>query len=204
MGWAKSLAHPGGNITGHSSMSADMGVKHIETLRAALPKCTRVAVLLNPTNAAGAAILRKSYEAAAQDFGITIDFHAARTKDDLEPAMLAIKNVGAHAMIVAPDGLLFGQRQRIAELAMQQRMPSLFLQREAAMAGALLSYGPDGRDQYRRAAYYVHRILNGAKPGDLPIEQPTKFKLTINLKTAKSLGLTIPKALLLRTDDVID
>jgi len=203
MGFAKSLAHPGGNITGHSSMASDIGLKHIELLQSVLPKCTRVSVLLNPTNHAGAAVLRASYTAAAWKFGITVAFHDAQTKDELEAAVLAAKGARAQALIVAPDGVLLQESARIAALALHNALPSLFFQREAAHEGGLLSYGPDGREQYRRTAYYVHHILNGAKPGDLPIEQPTKFLLVVNFKAARALGIKVPQDVVTRADEVI-
>jgi putative ABC transport system substrate-binding protein len=203
MGFAKSLAHPGGNITGHSSMATDMGFKHIEVLQTVLPNCNRIAVLLNPTNTGGAVVLRKSYEAAAEKFGVNIDFVQARSKPEIESAVVAAKNARVHALVVTPDGLLYERRAEIAEAATRHGLPSLFFQPEAAAAGGLVSYGPDGREQYRRAAYYVHRILNGAKPGDLPIEQPSKFVMVLNLKTAKALGIKIPKAAITRANEVI-
>lgn len=203
MGFAKSLAHPGGNITGHSSMASDIGLKHIELLQAALPKCQRVSVLLNPTNTAGASVLRKSYEAAAERFGVTLTFHAAQASHELEPAVQQAKHAQAHALVVTPDGVLLEESARIAKAAIAQGLPSLFFQREAAHAGGLLSYGPDGREQYRRTAYYVDRILRGAKPGDLPIEQPTKFLLVVNFRTAAALRIKIPSDTITRADEII-
>lgn len=203
MGFARSLAHPGGNITGHSSMASDIGLKHIELLRATLPNCSRVSVLLNPTNSAGAVVLHKSYEAAAEKFGVKLAFHNARVADELDPAVLEAKSARAQALVVTPDGVLIEQSGRIAKATVEHGLPSLFFQREAAHAGGLLSYGPDGREQYRRTAYYVDRILHGAKPGDLPIEQPTKFLLVINLKTAAALGIKIPSDAITRADEII-
>lgn len=203
MGFAKSLAKPGGNITGHSSMAADVGSKHMEVLQAVLPKSTRVALLLNPTNRAGAAVLRQSYEVAAEKSGITLAFHHAESREDVEPAVLAAKKGRAHALVIAPDGVLVEQTARIAATAVQYGLPTLFFQREAALLGGLISYGPDGREQYRRTAYYVHRILGGAKPGDLPIEQPTKFQMVLNLRTAQALGIKIPESAITRADEVI-
>jgi putative ABC transport system substrate-binding protein len=204
MGFAKSLAHPGGNITGHSSMASDIGLKHIELLQATLPKCTRVSVLLNPTNRAGAAVLRKSYEAAAEKFGVMLAFHHAQNRDELRPAVLEAKGARAQALVVTPDGVLLEQSAEIANAALEQGLPSLFFQREAAQAGGLLSYGPNGREQYRRTAYYVDRILNGAKPGDLPIEQPTSFNLIVNLKAAREIDVTVPRGLVLRASEVLE
>ena len=184
-------------------MASDIGLKHIELLQAALPKCTRVSLLLNPTNRAGAAVLRKSYEAAAEKFGVMLAFHHAQNRDELRPAVLEAKGARAQALVVTPDGVLLEQSAEIANAALEQGLPSLFFQREAAQAGGLLSYGPNGREQYRRTAYYVDRILNGAKPGDLPIEQPTKFLLVINLKTAGALGIKIPADAITRADEII-
>jgi putative ABC transport system substrate-binding protein len=203
MGFAKSLARPGGNITGHSSMSADMSVKQVELLRSAIPKCSRVAVLLNPTNAEGAAVLRDAFEVAARKFSVSVAFVEARSEEEIEKAFIAAKKGRADAVVVAPDGFFFEARALIARSAIQQRLPSLFLQRESVAAGGLLSYGPDGREQYRRTAYYVHRILNGTKPGELPIEQPTKFEMIVNLKTAQALGIKMPQVVLSRADEVI-
>jgi putative tryptophan/tyrosine transport system substrate-binding protein len=203
MGFAKSLARPGGNITGHSSMSADMSVKQIELLRSAMPKCSHVAVLLNPTNPKGSAVLRDAFEVAGRKFGVSVTFLEARSDEEIEKAFITAKKGRVDAVVVAPDGFFLQSRALIARSAIQQRLPSLFLQRESVAAGGLLSYGPDGREQYRRTAYYVHRILNGAKPGDLPIEQPTKFEMIVNLKTAKTLGIKIPPAVLSRADELI-
>src|SRR5205814_9496056 len=136
-----------------------------ELLQSVLPRCTRVALILNPTNRAGAAVLRRSYEAAAEKFAVTVAFHNVQAKNEVEPAVLAAKNARAHALVVTPDGMLVEESRRIAAAAIHHALPALFFQREAAQAGGLLSYGPDGREQYRRTAYYVERILNGAKPG---------------------------------------
>jgi len=203
MGFAKSLSRPGGNITGHSSMASDIGFKQLELLRAAIPNCSRIVVVLNPTNALGSAAMRKTMENAGREFGMQITFFDARTGEEIERAFDAAKERRADAVFVGPDAFFIQAREPIAELGLRHRLPTLFLQREHAAAGGTMSYGPNVHEQYRRTAFYVDRILRGAKPGELPIEQPTKFELIINLKTAKALGLAIPPSLLVRADELI-
>jgi putative ABC transport system substrate-binding protein len=203
MGFAKTLARPGGNITGLSSMAADMGIKHIEVLQAALPRCARVAVLLNPTNEKGAPVLRTAYESAGRKLGVEMQFLAARSAGEIDRALAAAKKDRADAVVIAPDGFFLQVRERIVSVAIEQRLPTLFLQRESAAAGGFISYGPDGREQYRRTGSYVRRILDGANPGDLPIEQPTKLEMVVNLRTAAALGIKVGAAVIARADEVI-
>jgi len=203
MGWAKSLSRPGGNITGHSSMVTDLGAKQLELLRLAIPNCSRVAVLLNPTNPAGTAVMRRAFAEGAQRFNVALRFFEARTRDEIELAFAAAKAGQPDAVIVGPDGFFFQERAPIAELALRHRVATLFLQRDHVSAGGLMSYGPNAAEQYRRAAFYVDRILKGAKPAELPIEQPSKIDLVFNLKTARALGLSIPESLLVRADEVL-
>jgi len=201
-GFVKSLAHPGGNITGLSTLRTDTSPKLLEMLRTVAPNLSRVAVLLNPTNTSQS-ILLKGVQAAAQSMSLTILPVEVRSAPDIERAFSAISQGNAGAVIVVRDGVFLEQRRQIAELAAKNRLSTISDNREYVDAGALMSYGPNLGDQFRRAAGYVDRILKGAKPGDLPVEQPTKLELVINLKTARALGLTIPQSLLLRADEVI-
>jgi putative ABC transport system substrate-binding protein len=202
-GLIKSLARPGGNITGFTNISGELGPKHLEMLRGMVPKLSRVAVLVNPANPAHTTIL-KNVQAAAQRAGVRMLSVEARNPQEIENAFSTMSRENAGAVIMEPDGDLNRQLHRIAELAAKHRLPSIHLDREYAEAGGLMSYGPSFADRYRRAATYVDKILKGAKPGDLPVEQPTKFELVINGKTAKALGLTIPKPLLISADKVIE
>ena len=201
-GLVKSLARPGGNITGLSSLGGEIGGKHLEMLLSVAPKLSRVAVLLNPSNPSNPLIL-KSIQSAALKTSANILPLEARTAPEIENAFSAMTEGKAGAVIVARDGLFIGQARQIAELALKNRLPSISEQAEPAKAGGLMSYGVNRGEQFRRAATYVDKIFRGAKPADLPVEQPTKFELVINLKTAKALGLTIPQTLLLRADEVI-
>jgi len=201
-GFVRSLARPGGNITGLSNLAGDLSSKHLEMLRAALPTLSRVAVLVNPANSAHATIL-KNVQATARKVGVTVLPMEAQTPEEIdrEFSTMARQNVGA--IIVVLDPFLIQQGIQIAAQAAKHRLPSIFSNREYAEAGGLMSYGQNQADIYRRAATYVDKILKGAKPGDLPVEQPAKLELLINLKTAKAIGLTIPQSVLLRADEVI-
>jgi putative ABC transport system substrate-binding protein len=201
-GFVKSLARPGGNITGLSNLAGDISSKHLEMLLAVMPKVSRVAVLVNPANSAHAAML-KNVQYATQKTGIKILPVEAQTPQEIERAFSTMAREHIGAVIVALDPLFIQQGPQIAVQAGKHRLPSIFANREYAEAGGLMSYGQNQIDIYRRAATYVDKIIKGAKPGDLPIEQPTKLELVINLKTAKALGLTIPQPLLLRADEVI-
>jgi putative tryptophan/tyrosine transport system substrate-binding protein len=193
-GLVKSLAQPGGNITGLSNLAGDLSPKHLEMLLALVPKLSRVAVLLNPGNSAHATIL-KNVQAASQKAGIKILPVHAQTPQEIESAFSMMVRENAGAVIVALDPLFIQQGAQIAEQAAKHRLPSIFANREYAEAGGLMSYGQNQVDIYRRAAGYVDKILKGAKPGDLPVEQPTRLELLINSKAAKALGLTIPQSL---------
>ncbi len=197
-----SLAHPGGNITGLSTLRTDSSPKLLEMLRSVAPSLSRVAVLVNPANTSQP-ILVKGVQSAAQSMSLTILPVEMRTATDIERAFSAISQGKAGAIIVVRDGVFLEQRREIAELAVKHRLLTVSDNREYVDAGALMSYGPSLADQLRRAAGYVDKILKGAKPGDLPVEQPTKLELVINLKTAKALGLAIPQSLLLRADEVM-
>jgi putative ABC transport system substrate-binding protein len=203
VGLVASLARPGGNVTGLTIVAPEVTGKRLELLRVAVPRLTRVAALWNAGAAVSASELLEA-EAAARALGMQLISVEVRDMDRLDSAFLAIVRERAQAVIVLSDVLFFGRRNQIAELAVMYRLPSIAWARELAVSGCLMVYGVNGVELHRRAAYYVDKILKGAKPGDLSIEQPTKFELIINLKTAKALGLTIPQALLLRADEVIN
>jgi putative ABC transport system substrate-binding protein len=204
LGFVESLARPGGNITGFQSLvQGGFGGKQLELLKAAVPHIARVAVLMVQQNALHRPFFEETAPAAD---ALTLKLQAveARTADDLEPAFEAAVRGRADAMHVYGDSITFLHRTRVAELALKHRLPTLFFLKPNVEAGGLLSYGPNEPDMLRRAATSVDKILKGAKPGDLPVEQPTKFDLVLNLKTAKAPGLTIPPSLLQRADQVIE
>ena len=202
-GFVKSLARPGGNMTGLSNVSGDVIPKHLEMLRDMVPKLSRVAVLMNPTNKSNPRNLER-IQSAAQKAGVKILTVEASTAPDIDKAFAAMARDKAGAVIVFQDTFFIQQRPQIVELAAKNRLPSIFSVREFAEAGGLMSYGPSLADNWRRAATYVDKIFKGARPGDLPVEQPTKFELFINGKTAKELGLKIPQSLLISADKVIE
>jgi putative ABC transport system substrate-binding protein len=202
-GFVKSLARPAGNITGLSAMAGDISLKQLEMLLGMVPKLSRVAVLVNPSNTATIKVLER-VQVEAQKRGVKILRAEARTPQEIDNAFSLIRQQNAGALIVLPEGFFQQQKDQIAELTAKHRLPSVAQDRIFSEAGILMSYGPRLTDQYRRAAYYVDRILKGAKPGDLPIEQPMTLELVINRKTAKALGLTIPQELLVRADKVIE
>jgi putative ABC transport system substrate-binding protein len=202
-GFVASLARPGGNITGLANFFSEHTVKHLEMLLSMVPKLSRVAVMGTPANPAHATVL-KNVEAAAHRAGVKILPVEASTPQEIENAFSKLMREKAGAVIVASGALFTQQLRQIAELAAKHRLPSIMLLREYAEAGGLMSYGDNRADSFRRAATYVDKILKGAKPGDLPVEQPTKFELFINGKTAKALGLKIPQSLLIMADKVIE
>jgi len=199
-GFVKSLARPGGNITGLSNMAGDIAAKFIDLLRSVVPKLSRVA-MLTPSTTYGE--LSKSVQAAAQKAGVKTLVAEASTPQEIENAFSMMVREKADAVFVGSPTVFAQQHRQIAELALKYRMPSLFQDRVTVEAGGLMSYGQKLTDSYQRSATYVDKILKGAKPGDLPVEQPVSFELVVNLKTAKALGLTIPQSLLLRADEVI-
>jgi putative ABC transport system substrate-binding protein len=206
-GLVTSLARPGGNLTGLSVLTPELVAKRLEQLTQAAPGVTRVAVLWHPGGFTGAErtekdILKRA-EVAATTLGVRLQFVEARGPADLDRAFSDMARARAGALIVLGSTMLFNERRRLADLAATNRLPTVYGLREFVDAGGLMSYGPDLADLFRRAATYVDKILKGAKPADLPVEQPTKFELVINLKTAKALGLTIPPSLLLRADQLI-
>ncbi len=202
-GLIKSLGRPGGNITGLTTISYDLGPKRLEMLLGMVPKLSRVAVLVNPANTVHGRSL-KQVQAVAQKLGVKILPVKTQTAPEIEDAFSVMARDNARAVIVERDAVFNQQVRQIAELAMKHRLPSIAGIREYVEAGGLMSYGPNNVDGFRRAATYVDKIFKGAKAGDLPVEQPTKFELFINRKTAKALGLTIPQSLLISADKVIE
>ena len=203
LGLIASLARPGANVTGVFSLSNELTGKRLEFLKQLIPRVARITFLRESDNRASALILRDS-ENAARPLGLVVQSVGVRGPKELDAAFVAMKRARADAVIVLETTVFFPDRQRIADLALMHRLPMLAQAKEYAEAGALISYGTDYLDLFRRAAMYVDRILKGAKPADLPVEQPTKFELILNLKTAKALGLTIPQSLLQRADQVIE
>jgi len=196
------LARPGGNVTGLTALSTDLAGKRLHLVRELVPKATRVTVLaLRGTSATK--LLLEEMRAAAQQLGVQLVGQEVKEAGDLPSAFAAMLRERAQALIVQASPLSGDNARRIAELAAQHRLPAMYEVRSSVEAGGLVSYGPSFSEMFRRAAFYVDRILKGAKPADLPIEQPTKFELVINMKAAKALGLTIPQALLARADQVI-
>ena len=202
-GLVTSLAHPSGNITGLTFLAGpEIAGKQLQLLKEVAPAAIRVAVLTNPTNKSHAAFLVE-VKVAARSLGAQVQVLEATNPDQLDGAFAAATKEHAAALLVLTDSMFVGQQQRVADLAARNRLPALYSQREFVDAGGLASYGSNLTDMFRRAAAHVDKLLRGAKPGDIPIEQPTTFELVINLKTAKSLGLTIPQTLLVRADAVI-
>ncbi len=200
LGFVKSLSHPGGNMTGLASLLPELEGKSLQLLTELVPGLIRVAVFLNPDNPLHEV---KDAEAAAKLVGLQLVTVRARTPEEFSAAFGAIVKAQAGAVDIWGDPVFSRHRVALLDLAMKSRLPTMFRGRPDVVAGGLVAYGPDFVDLYRRAARYVDKILKGAKPADLPVEQPTKLELVINLKTAKALGLTIPPSLLLRADEVI-
>jgi putative ABC transport system substrate-binding protein len=201
-GFVASLARPGGNITGLSGSSDDTSPKQLELVATVVPNVARIGLLGNPGPTYTG--VRKGAQNAAQKAGISFVPVEARDPQEIENAFAAFSKERVQAFIAAGDALFFAQRRRIAELALRKRLPSIFSQREYAQAGGLMSYGENLSDFYRRAASFMDKIFKGAKPADLPIDQPTRFNLVINRKTADSLGVTIPAQLYIFADEVIE
>jgi len=201
-GLVASLARPGGNVTGLSTMGADIPGKQLQLLKEAAPQIARVAVLYNPTFAADVLGVREA-QAAGPALGLTIVPLEARTSDELDDQLAVMARVHAEALLTFGDSFTMAHQRRLLDFAATHQVPAIYAWRESVDAGGLMSYGPSLRDFYRHAATYVHKIVQGTKPADLPVEQPTKFELVLNLKTAKALGLTIPPTLLVLADEVI-
>jgi putative ABC transport system substrate-binding protein len=202
-GLVSSLAHPGGNITGLTRLAPELVGKNLQILKEVVPETTRVGVLANPKNPLSAMMVTDAQN-AARTLGVQLKILEARTPAEVERAFSSLPTDRVGALLLFPDGTFYLNRTHIVGLALRYRLPAIFQNREFVDAGGLLSYAPSSASNYRRAANYVDKILKGAKPADLPVEQPTKFELIINLKTAKTLGLTIPQSLLVRADHVIE
>jgi putative tryptophan/tyrosine transport system substrate-binding protein len=198
------LARPGGNITGSTDMSADLAAKRFELLREAVPKALRIAALWYPAQGASDELEMKLIEMAAHRSGVQFQPVAVRNPEDFPKAYADMIKQRADGVIIIQGSFTAFHSKQLSELAAKHRLPSISEEAVWAESGCLLSYGPDKVHSWRRAASYVDRILKGAKPGDLPIEQPTKFELVVNMKTAKSLGVTIPHSILVRADRVIE
>src|SRR5688572_18201736 len=203
-GLVTSLGRPGGNVTGNSSASVEVAGKSVEILKEIAGDRRRVAILWNPANSVFQSQMLKEAEAASRRLGLQAHVVAARNTSEIDTAFQAMSRARAEAVAILSDPIFVRERQRIAALAAKGRLPSIGGIREYADAGGLVGYGPNFYELYRGAAAYVERILKGAKPAELPVEQPTRFELTVNLKTAKALGITIPPALLLRADQLIE
>jgi len=203
-GFVASLARPGGNVTGVTVLSPELSGKRLGLLKETVPTVSRVAFVWN-SDIAGAALEYKEIKAAARRLKLDVQFVDIRRPEDIDSALATLSRGQVNALIAAAlNPALFSNQDRVARFAIEQRLPTMYATRSYVDAGSLMSYGPNLADMYRGAATYVDKILKGAKPGDLPVEQPTKFELVINLKTAKALGLTIPHSLLLRADQVIE
>jgi len=202
-GLVASLSRPGGNVTGLCRMSPQLVGKSLATLKEAVPGASRIAVLSNPGNALHSIMVRSGTD-VARSLGVRLTIVEAKAADGLEHAFGAMVRERVSALLVLVDGMFFYNRTRFGDLALRSRLPSMVPTSDYVQAGGLMSYAPNSADNYRHAATYVDKILKGAQPGDLPIEQPTKFELVVNLKTAKALGLTIPPSLLARADQIIE
>jgi putative ABC transport system substrate-binding protein len=202
-GWAATFSRPGGNLTGLTSATSEIELKTFEFMKAVVPTLSRLAVLSNPANPSHPARLA-TVRNAAKKFGATVFSVAAQTPDDIDSAFQAMARERVQAMVVLGDTYFLSQGGRIAALALKNALPSAFPVADYAEAGGLFSYSTDIPDNFRRAAIYVDKILKGARPGDLPIERPSRFDLTINMKTARALGLSIPKTLQFQADKVIE
>jgi len=202
-GLIASLAHPGGNITGLSVLNAELSAKRLELLKEILPALSRGAVLWNVANPANA-LAWSDTEGAARVLGVTLQSHEVRDPKDFEGAFAAIGKQRPDALLVLQDALTLQHRKQIIDFTLRERLPNMHVGKEWVQEGGLMSYGDLLPERYRRAADLVDRILKGAKPADLPVEQPTKFELVVNVKTAKAIGLTIPETFLARADAVIE
>ena len=203
-GFVASLARPGGNITGNSAMSPELSAKRLELLRQVVPRLSRIVILWDPA-IQGAVLDYRQTESAARSLSLHLQSVEVSRAGDLERAFSTMIRGRVEALLVpAVSPVMYSNRNEVARLAQQNRLPSMFGTRDYAEAGGLMAYGPSAADQWRLAATYVDKILRGARPGDLPVQQPSRYELVINLKTAKALGLTIPPSLLQRADQVIE
>jgi ABC-type uncharacterized transport system substrate-binding protein len=203
LGLVDTLARPGGNVTGMTTLTRELSGKRLEVFREVLPRVSRMGMLWHRTSAIDA-LTSRATEQAAQTLGIALTLHDVDGPLDFDRALRAIVAERAGAVLVATSPMFLGHRRQLADLALKHRVPTMFGVRENVEAGGLMSYGRSDTDMFQRAAGYVDKILRGAKPGDLPIEQPQKFELVINMKTAKTLGLKIPRSMLSRADEIIE
>jgi putative ABC transport system substrate-binding protein len=202
-GLIESLARPGGNITGITNLGVELGGKRLELLKEAVPKLARVAVLYDPATRSNVVDLKEVLPVAARALKLTLQPLEVRAADDFERVFAALSKQRPDGLYVSQGPLMNANQKRIVGFALKSRLPSVYPRREAVEAGGLMYYGADQAESYRRVAYFVDRILKGTKPADLPVEQPMKFELVINLKTAKQIGLTIPQWTLMKADKVI-
>jgi putative ABC transport system substrate-binding protein len=203
VGIIESLARPGGNVTGLTTLTRELGGKRLELLKEAVPQVARVAILHDPANSAHRYELKEVLPGAARALKLTLQPWEVRGSDNFDKVFAAMANQRPDGLYALGGPLMIANRQRIADFARKNRLPSTDGNRASVDAGGLMYYGADQADSYRRVAYFVDRILKGAKPGDLPVEQPTKFEFVINLKTAKQIDVTIPPNMLARADKVI-
>ena len=201
-GLVTNLTRPGANVTGLSLMTVELSTKRLQLLQDTIPRLTRVAVLWNQDNPNHTKVV-EDLKAGAPSLSIELKFVSARTPEEFGPAFSAVKRAHAQALFVIDDPVLLTHRIMLVKLASKLRLPAIYAQKDFTHEGGLMSYGANFGDLFRRSAGYVDKILKGAKPGDLPIEQPTEFEFVVNLRTAKALGLTIPQSVLLQADDVI-
>jgi putative tryptophan/tyrosine transport system substrate-binding protein len=202
-GLVESLARPGGNVTGITNLTGELGGKRLELLKEAVPKLARVAVLYDPASSGGVLEVKELLPVAARALGLTLQPWEVRAADGFDRVLAAMGRQRPDGLYALGSPLINTNRKRIVGFALKNRLPSMYISREDVEVGGLMSYGADEADSYRRVAYFVDRILKGAKPADLPVEQPTKFELVINLKTAKQIGVTIPPDVLARANRLI-
>ncbi len=202
-GLVASLGRPGGNVTGLTTQDADLSGKRLDLLKEVVPNVARIALLIDETNP-GTVLIARGTQVAARSMGVELQSLGVRGPDELDRAFSAMKEARAGALVVESSSMLFTLRTWLADLAMKNRLPTMFAQREYVDAGGLMAYAADFPDLFRRTATFVDKILKGAKPADLPVEQPVKFDFVINLKTAKTLGLAVSPTLLARADEVIE
>jgi putative ABC transport system substrate-binding protein len=202
-GLVESLARPGGNVTGITLLARDLGGKQLELLKEAVPKLARVAVFYDPSISSSVFDVKEVLPVAARALGLTIQPWEVRDAGGFEKVFTALNKQRPDGLYVAGGALMFANQKRTVGFALKSRLPSVYSRKETVEAGGLMYYGADEADSYRRVAYFVDRILKGAKPGDLPVEQPTKFEFIINLQTAKQIGLTIAPNVLARADKII-
>jgi putative ABC transport system substrate-binding protein len=202
-GFVESLARPGGNVTGITNLGRELGGKRLELLKEAVPKVARVAVLYDPSNTSSVREVKEDLPVAARALRLTIQPWEVRAADDFDRVFAALNKERPDGLYVSPGPVINVNQKRTVAFALKSRLPAMYSNRDAVDAGGLMYYGADLAESYRRVAYYVDKILKGAKPADLPVEQPTKFELVINLKTAKQIGLTIPPSVLARANRLI-